>query len=335
MEDKPLNQELFEDPYGFDFFQAVRLLERMFPERPAVGRDALPAAEVVRFRTRAALDFPPSQIYQITEKEEDSNDFQKLEMFVNFMGLTGALGVLPPHYSETVIERARYRDTSLWEFFDIFTHRAVSLFYRAWEKYRFPVAYERGKDDFTEFLFDFAGLGTRGLAGRLNLPDESMLPYTGLISQKPHSANALEAMLGDYFGVPVKIEQFTGQWLSLDEESMTKLGSVNSKLGLNTIAGTRIWDNQSKFRIRIGAMSFEQFKAFLPNGSALGAARGMIRFMAGDEVDFDLQLVLQAKQVPSCILTTRAKRRPQLGWTSFLKTKKFTNDDEQVILQTL
>ena len=60
----------------------------------------------------------------------------------------------------------------------------------------------------------------------------------------------------------------------------------------------------------------------------------MIRFMAGDEVDFDLQLVLQAKQVPSCILTTRAKRRPQLGWTSFLKTKKFTNDDEQVILQT-
>jgi predicted component of type VI protein secretion system len=46
-----------------------------------------------------------------------------------------------------------------------------------------------------------------------------------------------------------------------------------------------------------------------------------------------VQLVLQAKQVPSTILTTRAKRRPMLGWTSYLKTKPFKHDDGQVVLK--
>jgi predicted component of type VI protein secretion system len=55
--------------------------------------------------------------------------------------------------------------------------------------------------------------------------------------------------------------------------------------------------------------------------------------MAGLEVDFDVRLKLKARQVPSTILTTRAQRRPMLGWTTFLKTKPFKADDEQLILQ--
>jgi type VI secretion system protein ImpH len=221
---------------------------------------------------------------------------------------------------------------------DIFTHRIISLFFRAWEKYRFPVDYERSQkekqrtDDFTRFLFDFVGLGTRGLRGRLDLPDESLLPYSGLISNRPHSAVALRSMLSDYFSVPVKIEQFFGQWIDLDEDYILQLGTSDFKLGMNTVLGTRIWDDQSKFRVRVGPMTFEKFKAFLPNGSAHQEAFSMIRFFVGLEFDFDLQLVLMAKQVPSCILTTRAKRRPQLGWTTWLKTKPFKQDDEQVVL---
>ena len=223
----------------------------------------------------------------------------------------------------------------MWSFMDIFTHRAVSLFFRAWEKYRFPVGYERGKDDFTAFLFDFAGLGTSGLRGRMALEDESLLPYSGLIAQKPHSAVALANILSDYFRIQAKIEQFFGQWLDLDAESITTVGRANSLLGASAIIGTRIWEQQSKFRIRLGALSFKEFQDFLPNGAAHKSLKSMVRFMVGLEFDFDVQLVLLAKQVPSTILTTRAKRRPMLGWTSFLKTKPFETDDEQVILQTL
>jgi type VI secretion system protein ImpH len=161
------------------------------------------------------------------------------------------------------------------------------------------------------------------------------LPYGGLIAQKPHSAIALGNILSDYFGVKAKIEQFFGQWLELDTESITTLGQANSSLGTTAIIGTRIWEQQSKFRVRLGAMSFKEFQDFLPNGAAHKSLKSIIRFMVGLEFDFDVQLVLIAKQVPSTILTTRAKRRPMLGWTSFLKTKPFVKDDEQVILQTL
>ncbi|MDQ3130133.1 MAG: type VI secretion system baseplate subunit TssG, partial [Acidobacteriota bacterium] len=332
MINKPLNQELFDEPYKFEFFQAVRLLERIFPERSAVTRSVTPLNEVVRFRSNASLRFPPSEIYDITETYDEFSDKTKLEMFVNFMGMLGIVGVLPVHYTELAIERARYGDTTMWSFLDIFSHRAVSMFFRAWEKYRFPVQYERGNDDFTAYLYDFLGLGTTGLRGRMNLDDEGLLPYGGLILQKPHSTSALEQILEDYFQVKAKIQQFSGQWLSLDEESITRLGKANSALGVTAIAGTRIWDYQSKFRVVLGSLKFIEFQAFLPNGTAYKPLLSIIRFMTGEELDFEVQLKLKAKEVPSTILTTRAKRRPMLGWTSFLKTKPFEQDDEQVIL---
>lgn len=328
--DTPLVRNLFDEAYGFDFFQAVRILERVYSQRKAVGRDGQPLDEVVRFRTRVSLNFPPSQIYEIIG---DGNRERPPEMTVAFMGLTGPLGILPAHYTELLMERTRYHDDALWEFLDLFNHRMISLFYRAWEKYRFPVAYERGEDDrFTEYLFDVIGFGTRGLRGRLRLPDQGLLFYGGLVAQRPHSASASAGMLSDYFGVPAQIEQFYGQWLKLDEESLTRLGSANSELGTSTVAGDRVWDTQSKFRLKLGPLAFEEFSAFLPIGSAFDPAADLMRLLAGMEFDFDVQLVLKAEEVPACVLTTRAKRRAMLGWTSWLKTSQFTKDDDQVVL---
>ena len=332
-EQKPLHQELFDEPYRFEFFQAVRLLEKIFPEKKAVGDEAMPDEEIVRFRSHISLDFPPSQIHEIKDSFDKHTEKDKTEMFINFMGMVGVSGVLPVHYTELVLDRIRYRDTTMWAFLDIFTHRSVSMFFRAWEKYRFPAAYERGNDDFTKQLFCFAGLGTKGLRGKSGVEDESLLPYAGLIAQKPHSSVSLENILADYFGVNAKIVQFFGQWLELDTESITKLGTANYTLGGNALVGTRVWDQQSKFRVVLGALPFEKFRAFLPEGTAHESLKSIIKFIIGLDLDFDVQLILQAEQVPSTILTTRAKRRPQLGWSSFLKSKSFTENDGQVVLQ--
>lgn len=333
MESVPLNQEIADEPYRFEFFQAVRLLEKVNPERKPVGGDALPDEEVVRFRSRLGLFFPASEIHDLKSSFDEFTEQEKREMFVNFMGMVGVNGVMPIHYTELLMDRARYRDTAMWMFLDIFTHRSVSLFFRAWEKYRFPVKYERGTDDFTEYLFDIAGLGTRGLRGRMDIADESLLPYTGLIAQKPHSAAALGNIICDYFQVNAKVLQFFGQWLDLDKASITRLGQANNSLGRTAIAGTSIWDQQSKFRIVLGPLSFAQFQAFLPIGSAYKPMKAIIKFMNGTEFDFDVRLILKKKEVPGTVLTTRAKRRPHLGWTSFLKTKPFAADDDQVVLQ--
>lgn len=341
--DSPLAQTLFDEPYRFDFFQAVRLLEQINPERRPVGRDGVPRREAARFRTRTSLAFPPSQIHRIErggaaegaspETPPEMPPKVPPEITVAFMGLTGPLGVLPQHYTELLTERARYKDTALWEFLDIFSHRMISLFYRAWEKHRVTAAYERGEfDHFTEYLFDVIGMGTRGLQNRTSVRDQSLLSYGGLIAQRPHSASAIEGILGDFFNVPAQVEQFAGQWLTLEAEDRSRLGTANNRLGVNTIAGARVWDDQSNFSVKFGPLTFAEFTAFLPVGSAFKPAAEFARFLVGLEFDFCIQLVLKADEVPDCVLTARGEQRPRLGWTTWLKTRELTEDDSQVVL---
>lgn len=347
-----ISEQLFDEAFRFDFFQAVRLLERLRPERTPVGRgETLPNTEVVRFRTRTSLDFPASQIHRITDRDvkpESHDDTEPdarprqaarrllsrhdapppAEMLVAFMGLTGPLGTLPTHYTELLQERLRYKDTALWEFLDLFNHRIISLFYRAWEKYRFHIAYERGGDPVTEHLFDIIGLGTDGLQNRLGIPDEALLFYSGNISARPRAAVHVASILTDYFGVPAKVEQFTGQWLPLDDDALTRLGTANSELGETTVIGSRVWDAQSKFRLSFGALTFRDFKRFLPTSAAFAPVGKMTRLLVGMEFDFDLELILRRDEVPEMRLGGDDAR---LGWTSWLKTKEFVGDDPRVV----
>jgi type VI secretion system protein ImpH len=329
--DPPLAQEVFDEPYRFEFFQAVRLLERMYPDRNPVGKDTASTREAVRFRTRQTLSFPPCEIYDLTP--DSSGDQRPPEMMVAFMGITGPVGILPYQYMELVMDRARYKDTALWSFLDIFNHRMISLFYRVWEKYHFPVAYERtGADPFTSHLFGIIGMGTGNLQGQLPFKDQGLLAYSGLIAQRPHSAAAMANVIADYFGVPAKVVQFPGEWLKL-EDNVTSLGARNSFLGQSTIAGTRVWSDQSKFRVRLGPMSFRKFQAFIPVGSAYKPASEFVRLFAGLEYEFDMQLVLDAKEVPYAVLNSAANDAPRLGWTSWLKTSEFLHDDDQVVIR--
>jgi type VI secretion system protein ImpH len=335
--DPPLEEILFEEGYRFDFFQAVRVLERLYPNRQPVGRDANPAREVVRFRSHVSLNFPPSAIYEIVPAEDGSGPAQ---MTVAFMGLTGLLGVLPRHYTELLLERARHKDQALRDFLDLFNHRLISLFYRAWEKYRFPVAYERavsagqGDDRFSLYLFDLLGMGTKGLRGRLEVADEALLFYAGLLAQHPRSASALEGLLTDYFGVPVRVGQFIGQWLPLSEASRSRLGprEANNALGISAVAGSNVWDQQAKFRLRLGPLTFAEFCRFLPPGGAFRPLVGLAHFYAGEECDFDVQLVLKAAEVPACRLGETGNHAPRLGWSTWLKSREFLCDAEDAIL---
>jgi type VI secretion system protein ImpH len=135
---------LVEEGYRFAFVQAVRLLEEMLPERtpPAEGTD--PGREVVRFRSRVRLDFPAGDVEEVAPPAGAG----PATMTVNVLGLAGALGPLPPHVTELLLERAAHKDGGLRDFLDLFNHRLVSIFYRARKKYRpalDPGAPDRGR----------------------------------------------------------------------------------------------------------------------------------------------------------------------------------------------
>jgi type VI secretion system protein ImpH len=323
-----VRQQLLTEGYRFEFFQAVRLLERLSPEREPVGLEGPPQDEIVRFRTRVSLEFPASEIFDLRALDSGAP-----EMTVAFFGMTGPLGLLPHSYTELLLDRTRHGDRALWDFLDLFHHRLISLFYRAWEKYRFPVAYERSRrDPFTEYLFDLIGMGTKGLSGRTSVPDQGLLLYAGLIAQKPHSAVSIESVLRDYFGVPARILQFFGQWLPLDAEYRSRLGAANSELGINLVCGERVRETQSKFRVRLGPMTFPTFRSFLPAGTTFRPLADLTRFLAGLEYDFDVQLVLRAAEVPACELSSIAPAPALLGWTTWLKTRELSEDASEVVL---
>jgi type VI secretion system protein ImpH len=216
----------------------------------------------------------------------------------------------------------------------MFNHRFVSFFYRAWQKHRPPVLYEtaalqgRRPDFFTHSLFDLIGMGTAGLRGQMCLPDEGLLLYAGLIAQRPHSASALRGILRDYFSVPIEIDQYIGNWYELEDADRCYLSpeSERNQLGTSAFLGDRIWDQQARFRIRIGPVDLRTFRDFLPNGGAMVKLKELTRYLVGQALAFDVQVFLCAADVPGFRLTDQGAEAPRLGWEGWLKTADFKTD---------
>lgn len=321
----------------FAFFQAVRWMQRLSQAADPIGSFRSPGLEPLRLATHASLAFPAGEIQDL-DFERDGPP----KMTVNFFGLHGALGVLPTRFTELIIERGAARDWTLRDFLDIFNHRMISLLYRAWEKYRFPVTYEReaefgeGEDRFTGYLLDLIGLGTRGLQNRQALHDHTLVSYEGLFAQFPRSAVSFRLMLADYFGVPVEVQPFAGTWRPLDAGSRTCLDeppSQSEQLGVGIVLGDEIWDQQSVVRVRIGPMPLGQYKDFLPDGSAYQPLKAFSRFFCGDDLDVEVQLVLKREDAPRFALDSGDVPPPRLGWFSWVFTKPLERDPDETILR--
>ena len=339
---RTLIERLFREPFRFEFFQAVRILEWMRRDgrRPGkgagfspVGFDGPPENEAVRFRSLPSIAFPPSEITDIRKpgarKGRGANQ-QPSEMTVTFMGLSGPSGALPDHYTETIISRGRVRDSSLHDFLDLFTHRAVSLFFRAWSKHHLPSAYERasldgsGEDSFTPSLYSLRGLGTGHLHGRQLVEDQSLLFYAGHLSHFPRSAAGLESILADYFDVPVAVEEFRGEWLHFDRDQRTRIGGPGprgesyNQLGSSVVIGERMWSVEGRFLLRLGPLSYDEFDSFLPSGRAMWELAEITRTYVGPELAYDLQLMLHGEAVPRCRLAAPEGLGARLGWNTWL-----------------
>jgi type VI secretion system protein ImpH len=344
--DPSVAERLFEEPYVFDFFQAVRLLEQLRPGLVPVGHDGPPWHEVVRFVEHLSLTFPPSAIHALAEtpprQGREAKGAGPPRMTTPFFGLLGAGGALPTVYTESLIRPEARRHTAARDFLDLFHHRLVALFYRAWEKYNVPALWERGQrwgdgrigdDPFSRRLFDFIGLGLEPLRDRLAVRDGALLYYAGFFAQQHRSACVLESLLVDYFGRPARVATFHGQWLRLppDQQSRCRNGAYN-RLGIDTVVGSAVWDDQSKFRVRVGPLGLDDFRAFLPGGPSAAELMDLVRCFAQGELDFDVQLVLKAAEVPACKVS-RDGGGAQLGRCSWLKRREFTRDADDAVFR--
>jgi len=355
--------------FDFDFFQAVLVLERLRPGCLPVGRPSSPGSEPVHFEATLSHNFPASAIEGVRWTTDRNAAGEPIPMRVNFMGLTGPSGVLPRHYTQALLDLQRDRKDAEKraprDWLNLFDHRWIALFFRAWEKYRFWVAYQRGEhadrepDVFTEALFSLLGLGGPTLKRRLrvSLPasapggageqplaevrDLALLYYGGLLRHRPRSAVNLQALLTDYFQIPAAVQQFQGQWLALEPESHSRLGgdATLNRLGQDAIVGNRVWDLGNKVRIRLGPLGYPQLLEFFPDHSPTSNRKAffllghLVRLFVGPELDFDVQFVLRRTDVPRLRLVSDHDDAPRLGWNTWLGTEPPAHDVDDAVLQ--
>jgi type VI secretion system protein ImpH len=326
----PLIDALHERPFEFSFFAAVRRLESVRRDLPRVGTSPRALDDPVRFGQEPSLGFAPATLHAFETREGRTP-----RMLVNFMGLLGPNGPMPLFLTEYARDRIiNAHDHTLAHFLDLFNHRMVALLYRAWASSRHAASFDRPETDrFGAYIGSLFGLGMESLRGRDALSDTAKFYYSGYYAAQTRHAAGLRAMLEDYLGVPTTVEEFVGRWMDLPPDSRCRLGVSRDAgaLGRTAVVGSRMWDCQQQFRVHLGPVSFTQYERLLPGrgGASLARVAAMIRNYIGDELEWDLRLVLKAGEVPAVRLGAVGR----LGWSTWLKSRPFTHDAGDLILR--
>jgi type VI secretion system protein ImpH len=335
-------------PGAFEFAQLVRLLARVDPERSPVGGFGDPADEVVRFGVHPSLAFPPGDVQRVNVHAggaSEDGDPPTLRsrvsragmrgsggqpfMEVNFLGLIGPAGVLPKAYTQYVAERVGVRDTAMRDFLDLFHHRLISLFYRAWRTTRPHVAAGEGAEDdaLSQRLRSIIGIGSPAVAAALPVDESVLLRHAALLAPHARSAIALQQLLAAYLDIPCTVEEFVPAWYRLAPGTQCALGEDDDTtvLGVGTVVGDEVLDHGARARVRLGPMSRAQFDALLPGTRGHTALKGLVRFVAGDAVEIEVRLVLDRNAVPA---TQLGAESGPLGWGTWLRSRRPTHDPD-------
>jgi len=332
-------------PHRFDPLQAMRLLEL---GRRRVGQDAAPQDEPLTIASTQTLAFAAAPLQSA---EPDASGQWRLG--IGFLGLTGPLGILPQFYTEAVIRANRMRNRAMAAFLDLFNRRLAGLFLRASEKYRLALTRQHalsaslarpgasddgGGDAIAGAMLALAGYGTPSLLDRTTLRQDAVLYFAGLFAQTNRPAASLEAMLADYLGMTLRVEQFAGRWVPVAPHEQTRLASFGGdgafgRLGQDAMVGSRVWDAQGTFRIVVGPVRLPQMRALMPDGPLLRRLVDLVRAYVGPEFGFDVQIILAAEDVPDLRLDPAGgAAAPRLGWNSWAKSLPALADSDDIIL---
>ncbi|AIF48235.1 type VI secretion system baseplate subunit TssG [Dyella japonica] len=326
-----LEEALQATPEAFEFFEALRRLECAHPSQPRLGESAKPSDDPVRLCHAPSLAFAPRMI----DRYEMRGAGQPSRLHGLFFGLFGPNAPLPLHLTEYALDRERNaKDTTFVAFANIFHHRMMGLFYRAWANAQPTVQHDRPDEDgFYLYLGALIGQATPHLDGRDALPDRYRRHFAGRLWQQTRNAEGLRGLLERFFHVSVAVVEFVAEWMSLPESAHLRLGGGSdvASLGQTAVLGARVRGCQQRFRLRLGPLDRLQFHRFLPGGEALRQLTAAVRGYVGDEKAWDVQLVLHPHDAP----VAQLGRQGRIGMTTWLGKPRHAADVDDVILHPL
>lgn len=349
--------------FGIDYFWCLRVVQAAQASQKKIGASVKLAEDYIRLRQEADFGFASSTLRSFTPAVGTA----PAQMSVNFLGLLGPNGALPIHITDYILARDREQDVeggnakksfspgaeatadpakksgvknsgvALSRFLDLFHHRCLSLFFRAWAVHQKTVDLDRADRPgdprrFANYFASFIGLGMPALRDRDAVPDMAKLYFSGRLAGPTRNAEGLAAILAEYFGVRAEIEDFAGHWVTIPETEALRLGAspATGTLGSTAIVGSRIYQYQTKFRIRLGPMRLADLRRLLPCERAWPQLKAWVWNYIGKELLWDAQYILLAREVPQ----TQLGAGSLLGWTTWITTRTPDRDAEDVVIDS-
>jgi type VI secretion system protein ImpH len=325
---------LLEQATQMNFIRFCELLELAKPDMPPLGTTDSPAAEPVRFSSRAQLGFPGREIDAV--KFDTDNPAAPPSVVTTFLGLYGVDARMPAYFVDEV---AQNRDGAepLSAFLNLFHHRIITQFYRVARKYRYPAGFRRdGTDPVSRYLLSFAGFGfsvprrssivVPGMAGHANGAEHEaagarqrlaevadkrrLLSMLGLAMQKTRTAEGLAGVLRH--AVPdasIVVEEFHSVWREVNDFEPSALGE-------QCLLGRGFFDRANTVRVVITPASRETVLALVPGRPVHCEVMTLLRFYLGYESEADLEMRVRADLMPRPVLQSR---QATLGFTAQLE----------------
>lgn len=330
--DPGLIDQLLATPTRFKLFPALQLLLRWM-EHAGVER---PYSRL-RFHNRMSSAFPPGEVDAIWCRTRDNREIRSAKVLLEALrgdpgqiihvtpacfGLLGNSSALPAHYTQAIATAERQRhDAGPRAFLDLLGSRATMLSQQAWATYRSEC---QPRDDDRLYALQQA------LAGQLPSPMQGLPPpavarYAALFRQRPVTAAAITAAVSDYFDVPVAFEPFLAGWYRRNERSL--LGHSDCTLDQGAMLGERCHRSDLAAQIRIGPLSRDRYRQFLPGRDAATALRHMLAMFGVVSVRFRIRLVLHAAHTGAWQLAAPETDAAGLGHGLFLHGRSGNSED--------
>jgi len=318
---------------NFDFFELLRRLEQ---RGGLFGHSGTADREPARLGQHVRLSFSARDVVKL----QDAGEKALARVTVANLGLLGPEGPMPLHLTRWVLDRLSQRwftgadaeqtsDTTFVDFVNILQHRMMALYYRAWADAHPAVQVERSVGGRVRAMLEaMSGIGLPGTQDPEL--DTVRLRQAGSLANQVDGVERLTLFLATAFKVPVQIKEFVAAWITIPTALQTRLGKAHAGLGRGATIGPRVFSRQSRIELRVGPLSLDDFRSFLPGERRLGLFKKAVRDMIGETLDVDLRIVLAREAVPLPRVGT-----VQLGRTAWLARPSEKGDADDLRLHTI
>ncbi len=322
------------DAQRFEFFAAVRAVERAAAEQPRLGRALNPALEPMQLAHHASANFPHTTV------ESFHRGPGRPKLRSNHLGLTGPMGPLPFYLTELVIyERDDRRGPRpLGDFLDLVSGRSLQFFYRAWADSQPCAQADRPADDgFAAILGAVAGAADLRFVSAAERPEAredgfdpwARLGYAGHFAGL-RSASAVADVLSSILSTPVRIEEAVGRWRDIPAGARTRIGRSGGdcQLGLGATLGGSFYATEWDVTIVLTAPDMATLHDLLPGNPRHGFLAECASAILPQHIDWSARIEIDEARIAPARLAASGLRPgrtanggARLGQTAWIAPK--------------